>query len=77
FVQQDDTYLPPELKGDDILIDDEGKSFFLALDPKLYSLVKNAEFGTHKLTMSMRSNGFALYSISFISSVIPEMVSKN
>jgi len=77
FVQQDDMYLQPEQKGDDILIDDEGKSFFLALDPKLYSLVKNTEFGAHKLTMSMRSNGFALFSISFISSVIPEMASKN
>jgi len=77
FIQQDDAFLQPTEKGDDVLIDEEGRSFFLAVDPKLYSLLKNKDFGAHKLTMSVRSNGFALYAISFASSLIPEMVSKN
>jgi hypothetical protein len=75
FIQQDDAYLTDETKGDDVRIDEQGRSFFLVREAKLYSLVKNTEFGAHKLAMSMRSNGFALYAISFVSSVIPEMAS--
>ncbi len=77
FVQQDDAFLTADQKGDDILLDEQGRSFLLISDAKLYSVVNNKDFGPHKLLMSMRSNGFALYSLSFVSSVIPEMISKN
>ncbi len=77
FVHQDDKYLTAEEKGDDVRIDEEGRSYFLVDSARLYSVVKNKEFGEHKLKFSTRSNGFALYSISFVSSVIPEMVSNN
>ena len=77
FVHQDEGYLTSANKGDDVLIDEEGRSFFLADNARLYSLVKNKEYGEHKLKLGTRSNGFALYSISFVSSVISEMVSNN
>lgn len=77
FVQQDESYLRKENKGDDINIDEEGRSYFLVSEPKLYSVVKNRDFGEHKLKLMTRSNGFALYSISFISCVIPELIGKN
>ncbi len=77
FVQQDDLYLTSANKGDDISVDEEGRSFFLADSAKLYGLVNNKEYGEHKLKLSTRSNGFALYSISFATSVIKEMVSNN
>jgi hypothetical protein len=77
FVQQDDRYLVTMNRGDDVRIDEEGRSFFLVDEARLYNLVKNKEYGEHTLKISTRSNGFALYSISFISSVISEMVSNN
>ncbi len=77
FVTQDDAFLTPENKGDDVSVDAEGRSFLLITEPKLYSVVKNREFGEHKLKLSSRSNGFAIYSLSFVSCVIPELVSDN
>lgn len=77
FVQQDSRYLLPAEKGDDIRFDSEGRSYLLIGEPKLYSIVKNAEFGEHFLRLITRSNGFVLYAISFVSCVIPELVSNN
>jgi thiol-disulfide isomerase/thioredoxin len=77
FVQQNDLYLTAANKGDDIRIDEQGKSYMLVSDARLYSIVKNKEFGEHTVKLMTRSNGFALYAISFISCVISEMVSNN
>jgi thiol-disulfide isomerase/thioredoxin len=77
FVQQDRLYLTTDNMGDDVQIDGEGRSYLLVDQPKLYNVVKNKEYGEHTLKLSSRSNGFAVYSISFVSSVIPEMVSNN
>lgn len=77
FISQDDAFLTAENKGDDVLIDDGGRSFLLITELKLYNVVKNKEFGEHKLKLSSRSSGFALYSISFVSCVIPELVANN
>lgn len=77
FVQQDELYLTELNKGSDVLLDEEGRSFLLVKEPRLYSLVKNIEFGEHTLKLSSRSNGFALYSMSFESSVVPELISNN
>jgi len=74
FVMQDDVYLTPDNKGDDVRIDAEGRSFLLIDEAHLYNVVKNKEFGEHKLKLSTRSNGFALYALSFVSGVIPELV---
>ncbi len=77
FVKQDDRYLTPENMGDDVEVDEEGRSYFLVTEPKLHGVVKNREFGEHTLKIVTRSNGLALYSISFISCVIPELIGKN
>lgn len=76
FVHLDDKYLTSKNKGTDVRIDEEGRSFFLVDEARIYNIVKEKEYGEHKLRLSMRSNGFALYSISFVSCVIPELVSK-
>ena len=77
MISQDGAPLTAENKGDDVVTDNEGRSFILVKQPKLYNIVRNKEFGEHSLKLSSRSNGFALYSISFTSCVIPEMVSSN
>jgi thiol-disulfide isomerase/thioredoxin len=77
FVKQDENFLTEENRGEDIHIDGEGKSYFLVNEAKLYNIVKNAEYTESKLTLSCRSNGFALYSFSFVSSVVKEQVNSN
>lgn len=77
FVQQDGRYLTQENKGGDVILDEEGRSYFLVEGGRLYSIVKAKEFGEHKLRLSTRSNGFALYSMSFGSCPIQELVSPN
>ena len=77
FVQQDENYLTILNKGEDVRIDEEGRSFVLVSESKMYNLVKNFVFSEHKLKLSSRSNGMAVYSFSFVSSVIPELISRN
>jgi hypothetical protein len=76
-VQQDDRFLSSHNKGDDIRIDNDGRSVVPIREPKMYSIVKNKEFGEHVLRLSTRSNACGLYSLTFVSSVIPEMISNN
>ena len=77
FVSQDDCYLDPLDKGDDIRFDEQGRSYFIVDSVRLYNIIKNREYSNHKLKLSTRSNGFALYSISFGSCSILETASTN
>jgi thiol-disulfide isomerase/thioredoxin len=77
FVQQDGKYLTVANKGDDVHIDEQRRSYILVDTARLYSIVKNKDFGDHQLKLITRSNGFALYSFTFVSSVIPELISKS
>jgi thiol-disulfide isomerase/thioredoxin len=74
FVEHDGTSLSRGDKGTDIRYNEEGKSYFVVGDARLYNIVLNREFGEHKLKLSTRSNGFAIYAISFVTSVMPELV---
>ncbi len=77
FIQQDEQFLNANNKGIDVRLDEEGRSFLLVTEARSYNLVKNENFGEHTLKLSSRSNGFALYSVSFESSVVPELISRN
>ncbi|MFI5252291.1 MAG: redoxin family protein [Bacteroidota bacterium] len=77
FIKQNGKYLNAESKGEDILIDDDGRSYFLVNEARLYKIINNKEYNEYKLTLSTRSNGFALYSISFVSSLITGVISYN
>lgn len=77
FVTQDDLPISAENMGEDIRFDNDGQSFFLVTQPRLYQIVANQEFGEHRLRLTARSSGFALYGFSFASSVIANIVSEN
>ncbi len=77
FIQQDDRYLTPDSCGDDIRFDETGRSYFIVDDARLFHIIRNKEYGEHKLVLETHSNGFAIYAMSFISAVIPEMISNN
>jgi len=73
-VDHDDHPLTPEVKGDDISYDLQGRSFVDVDEPRMYNLVKNREFGPHTLRLMTRSNAFTIYSFTFVSCLIPEIV---
>jgi thiol-disulfide isomerase/thioredoxin len=77
IVKQDDRFLTDDIKGEDVQIAPDGKSLLLITEARMHSLVKNKEYGEHTLRLSTRSGGFALYSFTFVSCVIPELISNN
>ncbi len=77
IVRQDDRFLDLQNKGEDIRIGRDGRSYLVVSEPRSYELVKNPEYGRHRLKLSARSDGFAVYAFSFVSSIIPELISNN
>ncbi len=76
-VQQDDRFLTSENKGEDVRLDSEGKSCIEVGDPRLYSIVKNMDYGEHLLHLTAQNVPLTVYAFAFGTSVISEMVSKN
>ena len=76
-VRQDDAFLTRLNKGDDVRIEEDGRSYFVVDRPRMFNLVKNKEYGEHTLRLAVGSNSFAVYSFTFVSSVIPELISNN
>lgn len=67
FVMQDGRYLNPEDAGHDIQFDNEGRSYIVVDEPRMYYLVKNREFGSRLLRLSSNSSAFAIYAFTFVS----------
>jgi len=76
-VVQDDEFLNRENKGDDIRFDDEGRSYLVVSEPRLYSLVRNPRYGEHILKLKTSNDGLTVFSFSFVSSVIPDLIFNN
>lgn len=76
-VQQDDAWLNETNRGDDVRLRADGQSVVRVDETRPYSLVRNKEFGEHVLRLTTSAEGCAVYSFTFISSVIPDLVSAN
>lgn len=76
-VRQDDLYLAGNAGGDDIRFAHDGRSYLVVGDPRMYSVVKNREFGEHVLKLSTEASGLTVFSFMFVSGVIPELISNN
>ncbi len=76
-VKQDGLSLSREFWGDDIGKGSQGASIALVDSPKLYNLVKNKEFGKHKLTLTTSSPSLEIYSFAFTTSVISDLIRTN
>ena len=76
-VRQDDLYLTAANKGDDVRLGLDGRSFLVVKEPRLYSIVKSLEYGEHLLRLATSSGAFTVYTFSFSTSRIPELVSHN
>jgi len=67
-VAQDGHPLTEEESGADISFD-EGHSFVLIDEPRMYALVNNDAFGTHELTIATASDEIGLFAFTFLTCV--------
>ena len=65
FVTLDDEWLTPEQAGDDVLFDDEGRSYLHVTEGKMYKAVEVPEYGEHILKLSSESSNFAIFAFTF------------
>jgi hypothetical protein len=65
-VTMDGEYLTEENKGQDVMIGEDGESFILVTEPRLYAIVDNPEYVQRKvLRLSSNSNDFGLFAFTF------------
>jgi len=74
-VRQDGEYLNRESLGEDVRIDGTGRSSFIVDEPRCFNIVRNKEHGDHVLKLTTAAGGTALYALSFVSGVVPELIS--
>lgn len=67
YIIQDGKPIEKTEKGEDIRYDEQGASYVLVDNPRMYSLVRNTKFGSHELRLSADSVDFGLYSFTFSS----------
>jgi hypothetical protein len=77
FATQDKHSLTKENAGLDILFEEDGQSYVLVDGPRRFNVVANREFGAHELELSLRAPGVEVFAMSFVTGVIPELVSAN
>ena len=76
-LQQDGTPVPKEIAGDDIVqLPQEHSSVFVD-EPRMYTIVRNKEFGSHLLKLITSNPNLEVYSFNFTTSIIPELISTN
>ena len=52
-------------KGDDVIIEADGRSFLYVDAPRMYSIVQAPEFATYELKLSSNSTNFAVFAFTF------------
>ncbi len=65
YATLDDRPLTQEQAGDDIEFDDEGNSYFLVDEARMYRVVELPEFGSKVLKLSSTSDAFAVFAYTF------------
>ncbi len=77
FALQDRKPLTKANAGTDIRFDGDGQSYVLVDSPRLFNIICDAEFGQHALSLKTDSPGLEIYSMSFVTGVIPELLPTN
>ncbi len=73
-VLQDGRPLASGVAGADVRIDPRGRCRVALDGPRSYDLVKNQEFGEHVLRLTTAAGGCSVYSLTFVSCIVPELV---
>ena len=61
----DDAPLTPDQAGVDVAFDDEGNSFVIVDEARMYNLIELASYGGHELTLSSESDQMELFTFTF------------
>jgi hypothetical protein len=72
WVTHDGKPVGKEDKGADIRYTDDGKSYVLVDQPRMYNLLKNRTWGAHTLKLATEDAGLGLYSFTFTSCTVTE-----
>ena len=65
LVTLDGEYMTEDNKGQDVVIEDDGRSFLVIDEPRLYAIVEAPTFDTYDLKLSSNSPDFDLYAFTF------------
>jgi thiol-disulfide isomerase/thioredoxin len=76
-VEQDGQVLTTENAGSDTTLLPNGSCVLDVDMPRMFSVVKNREFGEHLLRLKPESPGTALYSLTGVTAVIPDVFGSN
>jgi alkyl hydroperoxide reductase subunit AhpC len=74
---QDNNLLTKEISGEDIIrLPNNALSMFVDV-PRMYNIVRSKEFGDHFLKLTTTNPNLQVYTFSFTTCVIPELISTN
>jgi thiol-disulfide isomerase/thioredoxin len=76
-IQQNSQPLSKDAHGEDIVSLPGGVTSLFVDMPRMYQLVHNKEFGSHLLKLTTSNPNLEIYTFSFTTSVIPELISAN
>ncbi len=65
LVTLDDKPLTEDNRGEDVVIEDDGRSFLVVDQPRLYAVVEAPEYGEYSLKLSSNSTDFAMFAFTF------------
>ena len=65
LVTLDGRPLPAAARGDDVMLDETGRTYFLVDKPRLYNVVRSPQASTSELKLSANSPDFLLYTFTF------------
>ena len=65
LVTLDGEDLTDSTKGEDVVIEEDGRGFVYVDEPRMYSIVQAPSYGTYELKLSSNSPDFALFAFTF------------
>lgn len=76
-LEHDNLPLAKEVQGDDVVKSLDGTTSVFVDTPRMYRLVKNRDFGSHLLKLKVSSPNLEIYTFTFTTCVIPELIPTN
>jgi thiol-disulfide isomerase/thioredoxin len=76
-LRQDGQSPSKQIIGDDVVQAPKNFTSVFVDSPRMYQLVRNSEFGSHLLKLVTSNPNLEIFSISFTTCVIPELISTN
>ena len=65
LVTLDGEYLNEFNKGQDVVIEGDGRSFLYVDEPRMYRLIEAPSYSTHELKLSSNASNFAIFAFTF------------